>query len=368
MENDYIAAILVLQPLGRRAAMVEASLLGICVIGAGRAGMIHARNFSFGRVPGAALAAVSEPSEAVREAARAELRLDRVYAAYGEALADPQVDAVVVATPSELHCEIVVEAARAGKHILCEKPMAMNARQCDAMLEAVERAGVKLQIGFMRRFDAGFVAAKQRIEAGEIGKVVLVKSLTHGPSIPKSWMYDIRQSNGPLSEVNSHDIDTLRWFSGAEFEEVYAVAGNYRSPDARRRYPDFYDNVVLCARMRNGMQGSISGAQGVLYGYDARCEILGEKGLITVGSLAAAPLATHTAAGSTTPIVRSWTDLFLDAYRAEDEDFVRCIRDDRPPRAGGRDGKAAVMVVNAGNRSIAQRRPVRLDEEGVLGP
>ena len=327
--------------------------------------MIHARNFSFGRVAQASLAAIVEPVEPARQAASQELRLERVYADYRQALADPAVDAVVVATPSEHHSAIVVAAARAGKHILCEKPMAMNERECDEMLAAVDRAGVKLQIGFMRRFDAGFVAARQRIEAGEIGRVVLVKSLTYGPSIPKPWMYDIRQSNGPLSEVNSHDIDTLRWFSGSEFEEVYAIAGNYRSPDALQTYPDFYDNVVLSARMKNGMQGSICGAQGVRYGYDARCEILGENGLITVGSLAAAAVTTHNATGSTTPIVHSWTDLFLDGYRAEDEDFVRCIRENCRPRVGGVDGKAAVQVVNAGNRSIRERRPVRLDEEGV---
>jgi predicted dehydrogenase len=345
--------------------MAKPSLLGVCVIGTGRAGMIHARNFSFGRVPEAALVAIVEPAEPARQAACRELRLEQVYADYRQALADPAVDAVVVATPSEHHCSIVVAAARAGKHILCEKPMAMNARQCDEMLAAVDQAGVKLQIGFMRRFDAGFAAARQRIDAGEIGRVVLVKSLTFGPSIPKPWMYDIRQSNGPLSEVNSHDIDTLRWFSGSEFEEVYAIAGNYRSPDARLSHPDFYDNVVLSARMKNGTQGSICGAQGVRYGYDARCEILGENGLIAVGSLAAAAVTTHNAAGSTTPIVRSWTDLFPDAYRAEDEDFARCIRENRPPRAGGIDGKAAVEVVNAGNRSIRERRSVRLDEEGA---
>jgi predicted dehydrogenase len=348
--------------------MENTSLLGVCVIGGGRAGMIHARNFSFGRIPQAALVGLVEPVEAARQAARRELRLEQVHTDYRQALADPAVGAIVVATPSEHHREIVVAAARAGKHILCEKPMAMNVGECDAMLDAVDAAGVKLQIGFMRRFDAGFVAARQRIAAGEIGRVVLVKSLTYGPSIPKPWMYDIRQSNGPLSEVNSHDIDTLRWFSESEFEEVYAIAGNYRSPDARQTYPEFYDNVVLSARMQSGMQGSICGAQGVRYGYDARCEILGENGLITVGSLAAAAVTTHNAAGSTTPIVRSWTDLFLDAYRAEDEDFVCCVLEDRRPRVGGIDGRAAVAVVNAGNRSIQLRRPVRLDEEGVAAP
>ncbi len=331
------------------------------MIGAGRAGMIHARNFAAGRVPGARLVALVELCDAARRAACEELGPERAWADYRKALGDGEVEAVVVATPSRYHAEIVVAAAGAGKHILCEKPMAMNARECDAMLAAVAAAGVKFQVGFMRRFDAGFVAAKERVDAGEIGRVVLVKSLTHGPTTPKPWMYDVGQSNGPLSEVNSHDIDTLRWFTGSEFEEVYAIAGNYRSPEARQEHPDFYDNVILSARMRNGMQGTISGAQGVQYGYDSRCEVLGEKGLITVGSLAASPVTSHTPAGSTTPIVRSWMDLFLHAYRAEDEDFVRCIREDCPPRAGGQDGKAAVMVVNAGNRSITERRPVRLD-------
>jgi myo-inositol 2-dehydrogenase/D-chiro-inositol 1-dehydrogenase/scyllo-inositol 2-dehydrogenase (NAD+) len=337
--------------------------VGVAVIGAGRAGMIHARNFASGSIAGAELVAVAEPLEEARCKASQELHLARACSDYRELLSNRTTDAIVVATPSAYHCEIVVAAAQAKKHILCEKPMAMNAAECDEMLAAVKQAGVKLQIGFMRRFDAGFVAAKKRIEAGEIGRVVLVKSLTHGPTTPKPWMYDIRKSNGPLSEVNSHDIDTVRWFSDSEFEEVYAIAGNYRSPDAREEYPDFYDNVVLSARLASGMQGSITGAQGVQYGYDARCEILGEKGLITVGSLAANSVTTHTVGRSTSTIVHSWMDLFLDAYRVEDEDFVRCILEDRQPRADGQDGKAAVMVVNAGNRSIVERRPVRLSEE-----
>ena len=323
--------------------------------------MIHARNFAAGRVAGARLVAVVEPLDEARHQACQELQLETAYADHLQALGDPRVDAVVVATPTRFHRPIVVAAAQAGKHILCEKPMATNAAECDAMIAAAKSARVTLQIGFMRRFDAGFLAAKQRIDAGEIGRVVLVKSLTHGPTTPKPWMYDIRTSLGPLAEVNSHDIDSLRWFTGSEFEEVYAIGGNYRSPDARQQHPDFYDNVILCARMQNGMQGSISGAQGVKYGYDARCEILGEKGLITVGGLAANTVVSHTVVGSKAAVVQSWMNLFLDAYRAEDEDFVRCILEQREPRAGGRDGKAAVMVVNAGNQSIAERRPVRLD-------
>ena len=255
--------------------MSSTSAIGICVIGAGRAGMIHAQNFVSGRVPGARLVALADPTAEQRSHACQTLGIDCAYDDYRQAIADTQVDAVVVATPTRFHCEIVMAATAAGKSVLCEKPMALTSRECQQMIASAERAGVKLQVGFMRRFDAGFVDVKQRIDQGEIGKVVLVKSLTHGPTTPKPWMYNLQASNGPLAEVNSHDIDTLRWLTGSEFAEVYAMGGNYRSPEARAQHPDFYDNVVMTARFENGMQGVICGAQGVQYGYDARCEVLG---------------------------------------------------------------------------------------------
>ena len=348
--------------LGKGNAMSSINSIGICVIGAGRAGMIHAQNFVAGRVPGARLVAVADPVAEQRSRACQHLGINTAYGDYHQAIADPQVDAVIVATPTRFHNQIVLAAAGAGKSILCEKPMAMTSGECRQMIDAADRAKVKLQIGFMRRFDPGFVALKQRIDAGEIGKVVLVKSLTHGPTTPKPWMYDLQASNGPLAEVNSHDIDTLRWLTGSEFQEVYAIGGNYRSPEARQQHPDFYDNVVMTARFENGMQGVICGAQGVQYGYDARCEVLGERGLITVGKLQDNSVVSHTPAGITASIVKSWADLFRDAYREEVVDFVRCLRDDDIPRAQGRDGQAAVEVVNAGNRSIVDRRPVRLQE------
>ncbi|MCX6908133.1 MAG: Gfo/Idh/MocA family oxidoreductase [Verrucomicrobia bacterium] len=324
-----------------------ADSIGVCVVGCGRAGLIHARTFA-GGVRGARLAALVDPVAEALQAASTELKPGASYSDFQQAIEDNNVHAVVIVAPTAFHRDIALAAAAAGKHILCEKPMAMTPGECDDMIRAAERHRVKLQIGFMLRFDAGFLAAKQRLDAGEIGDVVLVKSLTHGPSIPKPWMYDIRKSNGPLAEVNSHDIDTLRWFTGSEFAEVFAVAGNYRCPDAKKDFPDFYDNVVLTARFHNGMQGVISGAQGVGYGYDARCEVLGQRGIITAGAWPGPGMS------------KGWQSLFVDAYRAEDEDFIRCILEDRPPRVTGLDGKRAVEVVNAGNQSIRERRPVTL--------
>lgn len=332
----------------------------ICLIGAGRAGMIHARNF-MSRVPGAEMEAVCDPSEEACRAAVQELGITLYYTDYREALKNEAIDAVVVVTPTVYHHEIVIAAAAAGKHILCEKPMAMNEQECEEMIRAAKEHHVKLQIGFMRRFDDSFVQAKQMVDEGAVGEVVMVKSLTRGPSIPKPWMYDIKKSNGPLAEVNSHDIDTLRWFTGGEFKTVYAVAGNYRCLDAKAEYPDFYDNVVLNAKFDNGILGSIDGAQGVLYGYDARVEILGTKGLITLGELRDKSTVLYTkAGGGSLDVVNSWTHLFREAYINEDISFVRSILEDREPEVTGLDGKMAVKIVNAGNESIVTGQIIHL--------
>ena len=237
----------------------------------------------------------------------------------------------------------------------------MNAAECDAMIAAADKTGVVLQIGFMRRFDDGSRAAYERVKAGEIGDVMLVKSCTHGPTYPKPWMFDLAQRNGPLAEVCSHDIDTVRWFTGGEFTEVYAIAGNYRTPEARASHPDFYDQVLLSARFSNGAQGCITGAQGVQYTYDSRVKIIGTHGLISIGSLNAGRTVVCTREKELRrPSVVSWTNLYRDAYLAEDIEFVTAIREQRPACVTGRDGRVAVAVVNAGNRSIVERRPVAL--------
>jgi predicted dehydrogenase len=338
--------------------------IGICVIGSGRAGMIHARNFAR-RVTRARLVALTDPHAPTLEQSQAELEVETGYADYRQALADPAVDAVVVVTPTSLHREVVLAAAKAGKHVLCEKPMAMDVRECDDMIGACDRAKVKLQLAFMRRYDESFRAAKERVDAGEIGDVVLVKSLTHGPSVPQEWMYDIAKSNGPLAEVNSHDIDAARWFTGSEIAEVYAIGGNYRCPQARARHPDFYDNVAMVCRFADGRQGFIDGAVSVGYGYDARMEIVGTRGVLFVGRTEQdSVVGCSTERGMVRPFVKSWRTLFSEAYLAEDQDFVDCILDGREPRVRGVDGRMAVAVVNAGNRSIVERRPVKV--EGVV--
>jgi myo-inositol 2-dehydrogenase/D-chiro-inositol 1-dehydrogenase/scyllo-inositol 2-dehydrogenase (NAD+) len=339
---------------------MAADRTGLAVIGAGRAGMIHARNFACA-VPEVRLVAMADPDGERLRAACSELEGVRGFLRWQEALAAPGVDAVVVASPTATHREVAEAAAASGRHVFCEKPMALRPEDCDAMIGAARRGGVVLQIGFMRRYDALFLEARRRVEEGEIGGVTLVKSLTHGPSRPRPWHFDVERSQGPLAEVNSHDIDTLRWFTGAEFESVYAVAGNFRCPEARRDHPDFYDTVSLVATFGNGMQGFIGGAVAVGYGYDARMEVVGTEGLLQVGEPAGGPVIVCSARGTGKGLCeKGWQERFAEAYRAEDEDFIRCVRTGRAPRATGLDGRRAVEVVIAGNRSIRERAPVRV--------
>ena len=340
---------------------MKSDKLGVCVIGAGRAGMIHGLNFTQG-IQNAVLVAIVEPNDEIAGLACRRLELDCRYRDYRQALEDDAVDAVVVVTPTAYHKDIVVAAADAGKHILCEKPMAMTEAECDVMIAAAAKNNVVLQIGFMRRFDRSFVYAKEQVKQRAIGDVVLVKSLTRGPSIPQRWQYDIAKSNGPLAEVNSHDIDTLRWFAESEIEQVYAIAGNYRCPEAREEFPDFYDNVVMVATFANGVQGSIDGAVSVRYGYDARLEVVGTEGVLFVGRLdQSGVVVCNRSTGLKTPAVESWRNLFTEAYRYEDQGFVDAVCNRTPPAVSGHDGKMAVKVVNAGNQSIREKRPILID-------
>lgn len=339
--------------------MICSEPLGVAIIGAGRAGMVHAKNYAK-EIPGAYLEAVADPMPEKAEAAGKELECGWCTD-YRQVLDDPEVRAVVIATPTVYHHRIACDAAEAGKHVFCEKPMAITVEQCGEMMRAAEAAGVRLQVGFMRRFDKNYLAAREAVLRGDIGDVVLVKSLTRGPSVPRDWMYDLAKSNGVLAEVNSHDIDTIRWFSGSEFSEVYALAGNYRCGSVSSDYPDFYDNVIMTARLESGAQGHVDGAAYVTYGYDARTEIVGTKGVLFIGDVCeGSVLLAAGGAGVTGQAVKSWRTLFADAYREEARSFVGAVLSDREPLVSGMDGLRAVAVVNAGNESIRTGRPVRL--------
>jgi myo-inositol 2-dehydrogenase/D-chiro-inositol 1-dehydrogenase/scyllo-inositol 2-dehydrogenase (NAD+) len=243
--------------------------------------------------------------------------------------------------------------------------MAITTDECRRINAAVAAAGVKLQIGFMRRFDRRFLEAKSVLESGELGRVMIVKSTGRGPGGPGAWMYDLARSNGIIAEVNSHDVDSLNWFTGSAMRRVYAESDNFKCPEAKESHPEFYDNFVASFRFADGTLGVIDGTCPAHYGYDARVEILCEKGVLFVGATAEEGLTKVTADGTVTGrAVASWRTLFKDAYLAEMQHFVECLARDEPPRVTGIDGQKAVAAVVAANESMRLGQPVEVEECG----
>jgi predicted dehydrogenase len=339
----------------------------VCLVGAGRAGQVHAESLVH-HVPEGRLVALVDQNPAALEKAADRFGIDLRFNSLQEAIDGVPFDAVVITAPTFTHRELVTAAAAAGKHILCEKPMALTIDECDAMITAAERNSVILQIGFMRRFDPDFQAAWARIEAGEIGQPMLLKSLTHGPGLPPAWARDLRTSNGMLAEVNSHDWDTMRWLASSDPQRVYAEVANFKGERHGVDTPHFYDTALVSLRFESGALGAISGVCPCEYGYDARVEIIGEKGLLQIGDVRgqSVVVCTNRDHGLVTPIYRTWPERFASAYVREMKHFLECIRTGSQPRASGYDGRWAVAGTLAATHSFLEERSVRLSE--VLDP
>jgi predicted dehydrogenase len=339
------------------------SRVRVCLVGAGRAGKVHANSLVH-HIPLARLACIVEAVPETLNEAGDQFGVETRFASLEAALDWGQFEAVVITTPTFTHTSLAVMAAQAGKHILLEKPMALTLAQCDDIIAAAEHNGVHLQLGFMRRFDPEFEAAYGRIQAGEIGQPMLIKSLTHGPGLPPAWARDLKTSNGMLAEVNSHDWDCVRWLMSSNPQRVYAEVANFKGAARGVDTPNFYDNVLVNIRFESGGLGSISGVCPCEYGYDARVEIVGERGIMQIGEMQgqAVVVCTNRDQGLISPIYRTWPQRFAWGYIREMQHFVHCIQSDTPPRVGGEDGRWAVAGVLAGTRSFLESRPVTLSE------
>jgi predicted dehydrogenase len=335
----------------------------ICMIGAGRVGKLHSGTLRR-HVPGGDVVALVDPWAEVRDATGDEFGIERRFASLADALDAVDFDAVVITTPTPTHRELAVLAAEHGKHVFLEKPMALSLAECDDILRAVSHHGVLLQMGFMRRFDPDFAAAWERIQGGEIGEPMMIKSLTHGPGLPPPWATDLRTSNGNLAEVNSHDLDTVRWLMASNPRRMYVEVANFKGAERGVTSEHFYDNMFATVKFESGALGNISGVCPCDYGYDSRVEIIGKKGIMTIGQLQgeAIVVCTDRERGLVTPIFRRWPDRFRWGYIQELEHFVACIQQQRPPKVTGEDGRWAVAMVLAGTRSFLEERPIYLQE------
>jgi myo-inositol 2-dehydrogenase/D-chiro-inositol 1-dehydrogenase/scyllo-inositol 2-dehydrogenase (NAD+) len=333
------------------------------MIGAGRVGKLHSGTLRRYLPDGDVVALVDTQAEVLEQTAD-EFAIEKRFPSLEEALEKSEFDAVIITTPTFTHKSIAVMAAEHGKHVFLEKPMAMDLDECDAILEACKKNGAHLQLGFMRHFDPDFSLAHERIQAGEIGEPMLIKSLTHGPGLPPPWARDLKTSNGNLAEVNSHDLDATRWLMGSNPERIYLEVANFKGPERGVEIENYYDNMIASLKFESGGLGSISGVCPCDYGYDARMEIIGKKGIMVVGGLENNSLTVgiDRDTGLVTPIFRRWPDRFKMAYINEIEHFIQSVRKDTEPIVTGEDGRWAVAGVLAGTKSFLEERPVLLSE------
>lgn len=332
----------------------------VLLAGAGRAGSVHARNFVRG-VPGADLVGIADTDEGALDRASAQFQCDLTFSDPLSGVTDERVDAVVIASPTFTHARLAIAALNAGKHVLSEKPLASTIDEARDIAKAVHESGRVFMIGFMRRFDRGFRRAAERIASGDIGQPLLVKSTSRGPGLPPPWAWDPSRSGGLVAEVNSHDLDTIRWLAGSEFETVHALGRAAKRPDLVADHPGFIDLVVVNCEMENGALAQMDGACPADYAYDARAEVYGSEGVLFVGSPVDGPLLVRRGEARTDPVV-SWSELFRNGYWEEDAHFIAACRGDVEATPGIADGVAALEAAIAINRSIASGEKVALKE------
>jgi len=270
-------------------------------------------------------------------------------------LGEKDVECVIIAAPDKFHASAICAAAAAGKDILCEKPIALSLADAHAALAAVEKAGVRLQIGFMRRYDPGYASARQRIEAGEIGEPVIFKSLGRDRDAPPLAAYQAKLNGMLLYNNTIHDFDLARWLMGDDVAEVQTYTTVAIRPEVAQ-YGDIVASVVNL-KYRRGAIGNIESYVQALYGYDIRTEIAGSKGTILVGTLQQTPVTLLAKEGGRQALADHFLTRFEAAYVAELKDFVDNVVHDRPPRVSGEDGLHALEIAVAAETSHLQSRP-----------
>jgi len=338
------------------------ALIKMGVIGLGRMGQLYT-NLLSSQINGAKLYAVAEIHEQARSRVAGEFDITRAFADFHELLALPELDAVIIATPTSTHHDLVVAAAEAGKAILCEKPLALTLAETRSAQEAVARAQVALQVGFMRRFDAAYQKAKTLIDNGQIGFPVTFKSLSRDPFCPRPEYADPAKSGGLILDMAIHDFDLARWLMSSEVERVTAE-GNTLVCKVLESVGDI-DNALINMRFVSGALGNIEVSRNAFYGYDIRTEILGSEGAVTVGVHQYTPVLLLTRAGAQHDITPYLMERFGDAYRKQLQHFVDCLTNGQPPLVSGADALAAYEIGVAATRSFQTGRPIALSDVGL---
>ena len=328
------------------------------VIGTGRIGKLHLENLSV-RIPSAEVVAVADIFVEGAEEISARFGIKKVTADYRKILSDKDVEAVVVCSPTDTHAQYTMEAAEAGKHIFCEKPLDLSLEKIRMVLDVIEKTGVKLMIGFNRRFDPNYAKVQQMVQDGKIGEPHILKITSRDPAPPPAEYVAV--SGGMFLDMTIHDFDMARFVVGSEISEVYAKTNVLVDP-AIGKAGDV-DTAVTILFFENGAIGTIDNSRKAVYGYDQRLEIFGSEGMVKIENNTHDTHAYYNKESSHGPLpLDFFMDRYVQSYANEMEAFINAVVNDEMVPVPGNDGLISVAIGLAAKKSAQENRPVKLDE------
>jgi scyllo-inositol 2-dehydrogenase (NAD+) len=332
--------------------------VNVGLIGLGRLGHVYARDLAT-RVSGVRLAALADTNAKLAEETARELEVPRWYSDPLAMLDDPGIDAAVIVSPTHTHAELVVAAIGRGKTVFCEKPPALSLGETQKMKDAVTRKHGFLQMGFMRRFDAGYAAAKKKVDDGVIGTPIVFKSSSRDPYRPSLEYANPKSSGGMIVDMGIHDFDLARWYMG-EVASVTAVGGTLAYPELNE--VGDIDNAVISLTFDSGRIGVVDLSRSGIYGYDISGEILGTTGTLRIGYLRETPLFVMTKNQVAHDTVPFFLERFRDAYPAQLQNFIDNLHNDRQPPITIDDAMGSLRIALAATRAQATGKTVSLED------
>ena len=332
--------------------------VNVGIIGAGRIGKLHAGNLAY-RIPEANVLAIADIFPEAAEKCAADFQIPSAVKDYREIMENPDIEAVMICSSTDTHARMIEESAAAGKHIFCEKPIDFDLDRIDKALEAVDKAGVKLQVGFNRRFDPNFKRVREVVAAGKIGTPHILRITSRDPEPPP--IEYIKVSGGIFLDMTIHDFDMARYLIGSEVSEIYAAGGVMVDPGIGQAGD--IDTAVITLRFANGTIGTIDNSRRAVYGYDQRVEVFGSEGMVAVSNNTPDTAVYSNAEGvhSSLPLF-FFVERYTESYVAEMREFIECIQRDQTPSVTGIDGRIPVVMGYAAIKSYEENRPVKLSE------
>lgn len=332
--------------------------LNIGIIGAGRIGKVHMQSITY-NVPTAKVLGITDVFKDGLQDLADKYGIEKVYDDYKEMLADKDIDAVLVCSSTDTHADISIEAAKAGKHVFCEKPVDLTPEKVQAVIDAVAEAGVKLQVGFNRRFDHNFAHVRSLINEGKVGNLELIKITSRDPEPPPAEYAAV--SGGMFLDMTIHDFDMARFLAGSDVTEVYASATCLVDP-AIGEAGDV-DTAIINLKFENGALGVIDNSRRAAYGYDQRIEVFGSKGAAMAANDTPTNVTVMNAEGVTTdkPLY-FFLERYMQSFRDEMVQFVDAVLNDKETPTTGVDGLNSILVALAAKKSVKEGRPVKISE------